>query len=177
MAVDHVSAYSLIVEPGTRMARAVRTGKLPMPAEDVLADRYLIADQMLSAAGLHWYEVSNWAADDTAQCRHNLAYWRGGDWWGIGPGAHSHVGGVRWWNVKHPHAYATALAEGAIAGLRQGGSRRHGRGGPRTSCCGCASPRVCRSELLSAAGLAEAAASVAEGLLDPTRRSRPAARC
>ena len=115
--VDHVSAYSLIVEPGTRMARAVRTGRLPMPAEDVLADRYVLADDLLTAAGLGWYEVSNWAADDAAQCRHNLAYWRGGDWWGIGPGAHSHVGGVRWWNVKHPHAYASALAEGRSPGF------------------------------------------------------------
>lgn len=114
--VDHVSAYSLIVEPGTRMARAVRTGRLPMPAEDVLADRYVIADEMLGAAGLQWYEVSNWAGAVAAQSRHNLAYWRGGDWWGIGPGAHSHVGGVRWWNVKHPHAYATALAEGRSPG-------------------------------------------------------------
>jgi oxygen-independent coproporphyrinogen-3 oxidase len=108
--VDHVSAYSLIVEPGTRMARQVRSGRLPMPAEDVLADRYLIADEMLSAAGLRWYEVSNWAAAAEARCRHNLAYWRGGDWWGVGPGAHSHVGGVRWWNVRHPTPYAEALA-------------------------------------------------------------------
>ena len=115
--VDHVSAYSLIVETGTRMARAVRTGRLPMPAEDVLADRYVLADDLLSAGGLQWYEVSNWAADEAAQCRHNLAYWRGGDWWGIGPGAHSHVGGVRWWNVKHPHAYATALAQGRSPGF------------------------------------------------------------
>ena len=114
--VDHVSAYSLIVEPGTRMARAVRTGALPMPAEDALADRYLIADDLLTAAGLQWYEVSNWAADAAAQCRHNLAYWRGGDWWGVGPGAHSHVGGVRWWNVKHPHAYSQALAAGRSPG-------------------------------------------------------------
>jgi len=114
--VDHVSAYSLIVEPGTRMARAVRTGKLPMPAEDVLADRYLIADELLSSAGFSWYEVSNWAAGESAQSRHNLAYWRGGDWWGVGPGAHSHVGGVRWWNVKHPHAYAAALAAGRSPG-------------------------------------------------------------
>jgi oxygen-independent coproporphyrinogen-3 oxidase len=114
--VDHVSAYSLIVEPGTRLARQVRTGTLPMPDEDVLADRYLLADGVLTAAGMSWYEVSNWARDDAAQCRHNLAYWTGGDWWGIGPGAHSHVGGVRWWNVKHPAAYAAALAAGRSPG-------------------------------------------------------------
>jgi oxygen-independent coproporphyrinogen-3 oxidase len=110
--VDHVSAYSLIVEPGTRLARRVAKGDLPMPDDDVLADRYLIADDVLSAAGLHWYEVSNWARDETARCRHNLAYWQGDDWWGIGPGAHSHVGGVRWWNRKHPAAYAAALGAG-----------------------------------------------------------------
>ena len=55
-----------------------------------------------TAAGLSWYEVSNWARTPADACRHNLGYWRGDDWWGIGPGAHSHVGGVRWWNVKHP---------------------------------------------------------------------------
>ena len=114
--VDHVSAYSLIVEPGTRLARQVRTGILPMPDDDVLADRYLLADAMLTEAGMSWYEVSNWARDDVAQCRHNLAYWTGGDWWGVGPGAHSHVGGVRWWNVKHPAAYAAAIAEGRSPG-------------------------------------------------------------
>jgi putative oxygen-independent coproporphyrinogen III oxidase len=114
--VDHVSAYSLIVEPGTRMARQVSAGVLPMPDEDVLADRYLLADAALTASGLTWYEVSNWARDDAARCRHNLAYWTGGDWWGVGPGAHSHVGGVRWWNVKHPAAYAAALAAGRSPG-------------------------------------------------------------
>ncbi len=113
---DHVSAYSLIVEPGTRLARQVRTGALPMTDDDVLADRYLLAENELTGAGLQWYEVSNWAANDVARCRHNLAYWTGGDWWGIGPGAHSHVGGVRWWNVKHPAAYAGAIAAGRSPG-------------------------------------------------------------
>ena len=110
---DHVSAYALIVEPGTRMAAQVRRGALPAPDDDALADRYEVADAALSAAGLEWYEVSNWAASAEAACRHNLGYWRGGDWWGVGPGAHSHVGGVRWWNVLHPSAYAARLAEGA----------------------------------------------------------------
>ncbi|ACV77964.1 oxygen-independent coproporphyrinogen III oxidase [Nakamurella multipartita DSM 44233] len=114
--VDHVSAYSLIVEPGTRLARQFDRGVLPMPDEDVLADRYLLADELLTGAGLHWYEVSNWARTPAGGCRHNLAYWTGQDWWGIGPGAHSHVGGVRWWNVKHPAAYAQRLAEGRSPG-------------------------------------------------------------
>ncbi|PPK69115.1 radical SAM family heme chaperone HemW [Actinokineospora auranticolor] len=110
--VDHVSAYALIVEEGTALARRVRRGELPMPEDDVLADRYEQVDAALTAAGLDWYEVSNWAASAAARCRHNLGYWLGGDWWGAGPGAHSHVGGVRWWNVKHPARYADLLAEG-----------------------------------------------------------------
>jgi putative oxygen-independent coproporphyrinogen III oxidase len=109
--VDHVSAYSLIVEDGTRLAGRIRRGELPMPDDDVAADRYLQADAVLSASGLQWYEVSNWARPG-AECRHNLAYWRSADWWGIGPGAHSHVGGVRWWNVRHPAAYAARLSAG-----------------------------------------------------------------
>jgi putative oxygen-independent coproporphyrinogen III oxidase len=112
-APDHVSAYALIVEPGTRLAAQIRRGALPAPDDDVLADRYELADAALSAAGLRWYEVSNWASASDAACRHNLGYWRGGDWWGIGPGAHSHVGGVRWWNVLHPSTHAARLAETA----------------------------------------------------------------
>jgi putative oxygen-independent coproporphyrinogen III oxidase len=109
---DHVSAYSLIVEDGTALARRVRRGELPMPDEDDLADKYLAADERLRAAGFGWYEVSNWATSEAQRCRHNLLYWRGGDWWGVGPGAHSHVGGVRWWNVKHPAAYAERIGAG-----------------------------------------------------------------
>ncbi|HWG00928.1 MAG TPA: radical SAM family heme chaperone HemW [Trebonia sp.] len=109
---DHISAYALIVEDGTRLAAQVRRGAIPAPDDDVLADRYLIADDMLSAAGLGWYEISNWARGDQARCRHNMLYWTGGDWWGAGPGAHSHVGGVRWWNVRHPSAYAARIAAG-----------------------------------------------------------------
>jgi putative oxygen-independent coproporphyrinogen III oxidase len=107
---DHVSAYSLIVEPGTRMATQVARGALPMPDDDVLADRYLMAENSLSTNGFQWYEVSNWARSADARCRHNELYWTGADWWGAGPGAHSHVGGVRWWNVKHPTEYAAKLA-------------------------------------------------------------------
>jgi len=114
--VDHVSAYSLIVEDGTRLAARMRRGELPYPDDDVAADRYIAADETLGAAGFGWYEVSNWALTEAARCRHNLLYWTGGDWWGLGPGAHSHVGGVRWWNVKHPTAYAQRLAEDASPG-------------------------------------------------------------
>ena len=114
--VDHISAYSLIVEDGTRLAARIRRGELPHPSDDVAADRYLAADAALSEAGFAWYEVSNWARSDDARCRHNLLYWTGGDWWGIGPGAHSHVGGVRWWNVKHPSKYADRLAAGRSPG-------------------------------------------------------------
>ena len=106
----HVSAYALIVEDGTRLGRQVARGLLPAPDDDVLADRYLMADEAFSDLG--WYEVSNWGEP----CRHNLGYWRGGDWWGAGPGAHSHVGGVRWWNVKHPQAYADRLAAAVSPG-------------------------------------------------------------
>jgi len=109
---DHVSAYALIVEDGTALARAVRRGEIPAPDDDDLADKYLAADERFSAGGLGWYEVSNWARDEAARCRHNLLYWTGADWWGVGPGAHSHVGGTRWWNVKHPAAYADRLASG-----------------------------------------------------------------
>jgi putative oxygen-independent coproporphyrinogen III oxidase len=108
---DHVSAYALIVEEGTALARQIRRGQVPMPDDDDLADKYLAADEVLAAAGMRWYEVSNWARDEESACRHNVLYWVGGDWWGVGPGAHSHVGGVRWWNVKHPSAYATRIGE------------------------------------------------------------------
>ena len=109
---DHVSAYALIVEDGTRLAAKIRRGEIAAPDDDAMADRYLIADELLSAAGLSWYELSNWAKSDKSQSRHNLLYWTGGEWWGFGPGAHSHVGGVRWWNVKHPAAYASRLSAG-----------------------------------------------------------------
>ncbi|AMT94101.1 coproporphyrinogen III oxidase [Brevibacterium linens] len=110
--VDHISAYSLIVEPGTKMGAMVRRGELPMPDEDDLADKYEIADAAISAAGMHWYEVSNWSAGPETRCEHNMAYWRNADWWGFGPGAHSHVGGVRFWNAKHPRAWADRLLAG-----------------------------------------------------------------
>ncbi|MGL4742762.1 MAG: radical SAM family heme chaperone HemW [Dermatophilaceae bacterium] len=110
---DHLSAYALVIEEGTRMAAQVRRGELPAPDPDDEADKYELADQVLADAGYGWYEVSSWARSDDARCRHNEGYWRGDAWWGVGPGAHSHVGGIRWWNVKHPRAYAGRLSAGA----------------------------------------------------------------
>ncbi|MER7446303.1 radical SAM family heme chaperone HemW [Microbacterium foliorum] len=107
---DHVSAYALIIEDGTKLARQIRRGEVPAPDDDLQADMYELADARLAAAGFDWYEVSNWSRSEQQRSRHNLAYWRGNDWWGFGPGAHSHVAGLRWWNVKHPAAYAQRLA-------------------------------------------------------------------
>ena len=109
---DHLSAYSLIVEDGTKLARQIRRGEIAPTDDDQQADFYELADELLAAAGYDWYEVSNWATSDAHRSRHNLAYWTGQDWWGVGPGAHSHVGGVRWWNVKHPAAYAERMLGG-----------------------------------------------------------------
>jgi oxygen-independent coproporphyrinogen-3 oxidase len=112
LAPDHVSAYALIIEDGTKLARQIRRGEVPAPDDDLQADMYELADELLAGGGYDWYEVSNWATDPAHRSRHNLAYWQGHDWWGFGPGAHSHVGGVRFWNVKHPAAYAQRLAMG-----------------------------------------------------------------
>ncbi|HAM21681.1 MAG TPA: coproporphyrinogen III oxidase [Actinobacteria bacterium] len=113
----HISAYSLIVEQGTRMARQVSSGALFPADDDVLAHRYLMADDAFTDAGLEWYEVSNWArggVDGSSFCRHNMGYWHNDDWWGVGPGAHSHVGNYRWWNHKHPGRCSASLAEGEL---------------------------------------------------------------
>ena len=112
LAPDHVSAYALVVEEGTKLAAQVRRGEVAAPEDDDEAAKYELADEALGAAGLRWYEVSNWASREDARCRHNEGYWDDGNWWGVGPGAHSHVGGVRWWNVKHPNAYAGRVSAG-----------------------------------------------------------------
>jgi oxygen-independent coproporphyrinogen-3 oxidase len=91
----------------------VRRGEVRAPDNDELAHRYELIDARLSAAGLGWYEVSNWCLPG-GECRHNVGYWNGGEWWGAGPGAHGYVGSTRWWNVKHPTAYAQALADGLL---------------------------------------------------------------
>ncbi|BCK71310.1 coproporphyrinogen III oxidase [Streptomyces glebosus] len=162
---DHVSAYALIVEEGTQLARRIRRGEVPMTDDDVHADRYLITEERLAAAGFTWYEVSNWATTDAARCRHNELYWTGADWWGAGPGAHSHVGGVRWWNVKHPGAYAQALSEG----------RSPGAGRELLSAEDRRVERIllelrlvdgCPLEILAPAGARAAARALADGLLE-----------
>ncbi|OBF11860.1 coproporphyrinogen III oxidase [Mycobacterium sp. ACS4331] len=111
--VDHLSAYALVVEDGTALARRVRRGEVAAPDEDVLARRYELLDTWLADAGFTWYEVSNWSRPG-GECRHNLGYWNGGQWWGAGPGAHGFVGATRWWNVKHPNAYAASADRGEL---------------------------------------------------------------
>lgn len=107
----HISAYALIVEDGTALARKISSGAMDAPDDDLQAEMYELADELLSKAGFQWYEISNWAKSQQQQSQHNLAYWNNQDWWGYGPGAHSAIGGTRFWNVKHPAAYAGRLAE------------------------------------------------------------------
>jgi oxygen-independent coproporphyrinogen-3 oxidase len=162
---DHVSAYALIVEEGTQLARRIRRGEVPMTDDDVHADRYLITDAVLADAGYEWYEVSNWATTDAGRCLHNELYWRGADWWGAGPGAHSHVGGVRWWNVKHPGAYAAALAGGRSPGAGRELLTAEDRRVERILL----ELRLrdgCPLELLRAEGLAASRRALADGLLE-----------
>ena len=117
LAPDHISAYALIVEKGTALAARISRGELAMPDDDLHAEMYTLADELVDQAGYSWYEVSNWARTPEHHSRHNYSYWTSQDWWGIGPGAHSHVGGTRWWNVKHPSAYASRMAQGVSPAL------------------------------------------------------------
>ena len=164
--VDHVSAYALIVEDGTALARRVARGEVPAPDDDVAAARYELLDDRLTAAGLSWYEVSNWAADPGARCRHNLGYWLDGDWWGLGPGAHSHLSGTRWWNVKHPARYAALLA----GGRSPEAGREELTDAERTTERVMLRLRLASGlplALLDDAGRSAAARAAADGLLDP----------
>ncbi|GAB2600868.1 radical SAM family heme chaperone HemW [Pseudactinotalea suaedae] len=111
---DHVSAYALTIEPGTKMHARVRRGDLPGVDGDDQATKYEVADTLLEQAGYGWYEISNWARSPEQRCRHNIAYWSSEDWWGVGPGAHSHLAGQRFWNVKHPRAYAQRVEAGEL---------------------------------------------------------------
>src|SRR5215831_7162345 len=162
---DHVSAYALTVEAGTRLAARVRRGELDPPDDDVLAARYLAADAILTAAGYRWYEISNWAVSGPSRCAHNMLYWTGGDWWGIGPGAHSHVGGTRWWNVRHPAAYGTRIAAGTSPAqareILSGAERQLERVMLLTRLAD-----GCPVAVLGPAGRANAAQVVADGLAD-----------
>lgn len=163
---DHVSAYALIVEEGTGLARRIRRGEVPMTDDDEHADRYLIADAVLAEAGFSWYEVSNWATSEAARCLHNELYWRGADWWGAGPGAHSHMGGVRWWNVKHPGAYAAALAEGRSPGAGREILSAEDRRVERVL-LELRLSSGCELSLLGPDGLAASRRALTDGLLEP----------
>jgi oxygen-independent coproporphyrinogen-3 oxidase len=109
--IDHISAYALIVETGTKLAAQIKRGDLTMPNDDLMADMYLLVDQMCEKAGLTWYELSNWSKPGH-ECRHNIAYWENKNWWGLGPGAHSHIDSQRFWNLKHPTTYKQKLFAG-----------------------------------------------------------------
>jgi len=111
MAIDHISAYALIVEAGTKLSNQVKRGEVIMPADDETAEKYRIADDLFASAGFNWYELSNWAKPG-GECRHNINYWNGSNWWGVGPGAHSFLGNERWWNVKHPSVYQERIDSG-----------------------------------------------------------------
>jgi oxygen-independent coproporphyrinogen-3 oxidase len=166
-AVDHVSAYALTLEPGTRLATQVRQGRVGALDEQALADRYDVLDERLAAAGFDWYELSNWARGEAAQCRHNLLYWRGHDWWGIGPGAHSHVAGRRWYNVAHPRDYAARIARGddleaEPPEILDASSRRLEQVMTRIRLA-----EGCPTALLDAGGRVAAGQAVADGLLEP----------
>jgi len=163
---DHISAYALIVEEGTRLAARIRRGELAAPDDDAMADRYLAADRLLGSAGLRWYEISNWASGDAAACRHNLLYWTDGDWWGIGPGAHSHVGGTRWWNVRHPAGYAARLAAGASPGQAREILTPRERSTERIMLQTRLAAGLPVAEL-DQAGMSAAADAAADGLADP----------
>ena len=104
----HISAYSLVIEPGTKMGSQLSRGEIKAVSDDDAADKYQLAEKMLTENGYSWYEISNWAKENKV-CQHNLNYWKGNNWWGIGPGAHSHVNGIRWWNQKLPKNWRESL--------------------------------------------------------------------
>ena len=107
--INHISAYALIVEDGTKLANAIKRGEIENVDDDLMAEKYLLADQAFTAAGFTWYELSNWSKSG-GQSEHNIAYWMNKNWWGVGPGAHSHLNGMRWWNVKHPNLYKSKIS-------------------------------------------------------------------
>jgi putative oxygen-independent coproporphyrinogen III oxidase len=163
--VDHVSAYSLIVEPGTRLAARVARGEIPNPSDDVAAHRYKLIDEKLHTLGMTWYEVSNWAKPG-GECRHNISYWRNQDWLGVGPGAHAHAAGTRSWNLKHPAAWAARVDEGISASAEsevlEPSDIRH-----EEIMLGLRLREGLPLSTLAQEGLAQAKLAVDEGLLDP----------
>ena len=163
---DHLSVYALTVEAGTRLAARIRRGELPAPDDDVLADRYLVADEVLTSVGFGWYEISNWAAGAASRCAHNLLYWTGGDWWGVGPGAHSHIGGTRWWNVRHPAAYGARIGAGISPGQAREVLAETERQFERVMLL-IRLVEGCPVAILGPAGRMNAAAVVSEGLASP----------
>lgn len=152
LAPDHVSAYALIIEEGTQLHRQIRRGEVPAPDDDLQADMYELVDDLLGDGGFDWYEVSNWATAPAHRSRHNLAYWRGADWWGYGPGAHSHVDGLRWWNVKHPPRTRSASPRGSRP-RPPGSDRMPRRAASRMCCCVRASPTASRCRNSRARGV------------------------
>ncbi len=112
--ITHISAYALIVEEGTKLAAQIKRGEVANVDDDLSADKYIMADQAFTSAGFNWYELSNWAKPNS-ESRHNIFYWLGKNWWGAGPGAHSHLNGRRFWNVKHPNLYKERIIKGESA--------------------------------------------------------------
>ena len=112
--ITHISAYALIVEEGTKLAAQIKRGEVGNVDDDLAADKYIMADQAFTSAGFNWYELSNWAKPNS-ESRHNIFYWLGKNWWGAGPGAHSHLNGKRFWNVKHPNLYKERIMKGESA--------------------------------------------------------------
>ena len=108
--INHISAYALIVEEGTKLANAIKRGEIANVDDDLTAEKYLMADAAFTKAGFTWYELSNWSKN-SGESKHNIAYWLNKNWWGAGPGAHSHINGKRWWNVKHPNLYREKLQQ------------------------------------------------------------------
>ncbi|MGK2877652.1 MAG: radical SAM family heme chaperone HemW [Solirubrobacterales bacterium] len=163
---DHISTYSLIVEPGTRMAAQVARGELIVPGEDAIVDRFETAERVLADAGMDWYETCSWATGPDAYCRHNLGYWSGGNWWGIGPGAHSHVGGVRWWNVLHPRAWGGKSKNGiSPAAARETADEESKR--LEAVMLGLRLREGVALDVLTEEGRAAAAQNLAAGMLEP----------
>lgn len=131
LGVNHISAYALTIATHTKMGRRIAAGTLPTPDDDDEANKYEIADDLLSAAGLEWYEISNWARPGY-ESRHNLGYWRNVDWAGLGPGAHSHYNrcladssgetgettssplGLRSWDIAHPKLWGQSIIDGKV---------------------------------------------------------------